>query len=105
PLDRLFRIGSVEIQTAGFSGGAQAGAKPEEKLEGLHMFESVRDFVLRELRRFTGQYVTGTEVIAPNEKPVPRMSDNLQDEILITLRQIRDKIAPLEEILDLLKQR
>ncbi len=104
PLDRLFKIGSVEIQTAGFSGGAQAGAKPEEKLEGLHMFESVRDFVLRELRRFTGQYVTGTEVIAPSDQPVPRMDETLQDEILITLRQIRDKIAPLEEILDLLKK-
>jgi membrane protein YdbS with pleckstrin-like domain len=105
PLDRMFRIGSVEIQTAGFSGGAQAGAKPEEKLEGLHMFESVRDFVLRELRKFTGQYVTGTEVIAPSERPTPRMDDNLQDEILITLRQIRDRIAPLEDILDLLKQK
>ncbi|MHA2021052.1 MAG: PH domain-containing protein [Candidatus Thorarchaeota archaeon] len=105
PLDRMFRIGSVEIQTAGFSGGAQAGSKPEEKLEGLHMFESVRDFVLRELRKFTGQYVTGTEVIAPNEKQIPRMDDTLQDEILITLRQIRDRIAPLEDILDLLKQR
>ena len=102
PVDRLFKIGSVEIQTAGFSGGAQAGAKPEEKLEGLHIFESVRDFVLRELRRFTGQYVTGTEVIAPSERPVQRMDDSLQDEILITLRQIRDSMAPLEEILDLL---
>jgi membrane protein YdbS with pleckstrin-like domain len=105
PIDRLFKIGSVEIQTAGFSGGAQAGAKPEEKLEGLHIFESVRDFVLRELRRFTGQYATGTEVVAPTDKPVQRMDDTLQDEILITLRQIRDKMGPLDEILDLLKKK
>ncbi|MFW9845145.1 MAG: PH domain-containing protein [Candidatus Thorarchaeota archaeon] len=105
PLDRLFRIGSVEIQTAGYSGGAQAGAKPEEKLEGLRIFESVRDFVLRELRRFTGQYAIGTEVVVPGEKPVPRIADSLQDEILITLRQIRDSMSPLEEILDLLKKR
>ncbi|MHA2143548.1 MAG: PH domain-containing protein [Candidatus Thorarchaeota archaeon] len=105
PIDRLFKIGSVEIQTAGFSGGAQAGAKPEEKLEGLHIFESVRDFVLMELRRFTGQYVTGTEVIAPGDRPVQRMDDTLQDEILITLRQIRDRMTPLEEILDYLKKR
>ncbi|KXH69979.1 MAG: hypothetical protein AM326_01425 [Candidatus Thorarchaeota archaeon SMTZ-45] len=105
PLDRIFGIGSVEIETAGFSGGAQAGAKPEEKLEGLQIFESVRDFVLRELRRFTGQYVTGTEVIFPTEQPVPRMDDTLEDEILITLRQIRDRLAPLDEILEHLKRK
>ena len=105
PLDRIFGIGSVDIETAGFSGGAQAGAKPEEKLEGLRIFESVRDFILRELRRFTGQYVTGTEVILPSEKPVPRMDDTLEDEILITLRQIRDRLAPLDDILDHLKRK
>ena len=104
PLDRLFGIGSVEIQTAGFSGGAQAGAKPEEKLEGLHIFESVRDFVLRELRRFTGQYVTGTEVVTPFERPVPSLEGSLQDEILITLREIRDSVAPIRDVLDELKR-
>ncbi|MFW9887500.1 MAG: PH domain-containing protein [Candidatus Thorarchaeota archaeon] len=105
PLDRLFGIGTVEIQTAGYSGGTQPGKQAEERLEGLHMFESVRDFVLRELRRYTGQYVTGTEVIAPSDQPVPRLDDTLQDEILITLRQIRDKMGPLDEILDLLRKR
>ncbi|MFQ5831610.1 MAG: PH domain-containing protein [Candidatus Thorarchaeota archaeon] len=104
PLDRLFGIGSVEIQTAGFSGGAQAGAKPEEKLEGLHIFESVRDFVLRELRRFTGQYVTGTEVIAPGDVPFAGVEGSLQDEILITLRQIRDSVAPIREVLEELRK-
>lgn len=104
PLDRIFGIGSVDIETAGFSGGAQAGAKPEEKLEGLRIFESVRDFVLRELRRFTGQYVTGTEVLVPGEQPVPRLDDTLEDEILITLRQIRDRMTLLEDIVNLLKQ-
>ncbi len=104
PLDRIFGIGSVEIQTAGFSGGAQAGAKPEEKLEGLHIFESVRDFVLRELRRFTGQYVTGTEVIAPSDVPLTRFEGVLQDEILITLREIRDSVAPIRELLEELRK-
>lgn len=104
PLDRLFGIGSVEIQTAGFSGGAQAGAKPEEKLEGLHIFESVRDFVLRELRRFTGQYVTGTEVVTPGERPVPPFQGSMQDEILITLKEIRESVAPIREVLDELKR-
>ncbi len=87
PFDRLFNIGSVHIETAGYSGSQQKG--PEVKLEGIVFYEEVRDFILNELRRFKAPYVTGTEVIHPNEEPVPRMK-GLDDEILITLREIRD---------------
>ncbi|UCD39523.1 MAG: hypothetical protein JSV87_03675, partial [Candidatus Bathyarchaeota archaeon] len=62
---------------------------PEVKLEGIVFYEEVRDFILNELRRFKAPYVTGTEVIYPNEEPVPRM-EGLDDEILVTLREIRD---------------
>lgn len=87
PFDRLFNIGSVHIETAGYSGSQQKG--PEVKLEGIVFYEEVRDFILNELRRFKAPYATGTEVIYPNEEPVPRM-EGLDDEILITLREIRD---------------
>jgi membrane protein YdbS with pleckstrin-like domain len=87
PFDRLFRIGSVHIETAGYSGSRQAG--PEEKLSGIVFYEEVRDFILKELRKFKDPYVTGTEVVHPAEEPVPRM-EGLDDEILITLREIRD---------------
>lgn len=90
PFDRLFGIGAVEIQTAGMSGGMQPGKSPEEKLEGIPFFEEVRDFVLRELRRFTHAYVTGTEIGIPRDEPVSSRDDSLDDEILITLREIRD---------------
>jgi membrane protein YdbS with pleckstrin-like domain len=85
--DRLFGIGSVNIETAGYSGTSQAG--PEEKLEGIVFYEEVRDFILNELRKFRDPYVTGTEVVLPVEEPVPR-GPGLDDEILITLREIRD---------------
>jgi membrane protein YdbS with pleckstrin-like domain len=85
--DRLFGIGSVHIETAGYSGTQSTG--PEEKLEGIVFYEEVRDFILNELRRFKYPYVTGTEVVYPEEDPVPRM-EGLEDEILITLREIRD---------------
>jgi len=85
--DRLFGIGSVNIETAGYSGTSQAG--PEEKLEGIVFYEEVRDFILNELRKFRDPYVTGTEVVLPVEEPVPR-EPGLDDEILITLREIRD---------------
>jgi membrane protein YdbS with pleckstrin-like domain len=87
PFDRLFKIGSVHIETAGYSGPNQKG--PEEKISGVVFYEEVRDFILKELRRFKEPYVTGTEVVIPTEKPVPR-TQSLDDEMLITLREIRD---------------
>ena len=87
PFDRLFKIGAVHIETAGYSGPNQKG--PEEKIAGVVFYEEVRDFILKELRKFKEPYVTGTEVIIPTEKSVPRMED-LDDEMLATLREIRD---------------
>lgn len=85
--DRLFNIGSVHIETAGYSGSHQTG--PEVKMEGIVFYEEVRDFILNELRKFKAPYVTGTEVVPRIEEPVPR-TEGLDDEILITLREIRD---------------
>ena len=87
PFDRVFGIGSVHIETAGYSGSHQTG--PEIKLEGIVFYEEIRDFIINELRKFREPYVTGTEVVHPVEEPVPRM-EGLDDEILITLREIRD---------------
>ncbi len=87
PFDRLFKIGSVYIETAGYSGANQKG--PEEKIGGIVFHEEVRDFILKELRKFKEPYVTGTEVVHPTEEPVPRI-EGLDDEILFTLREIRD---------------
>jgi hypothetical protein len=100
PIDRMFGIGTVEIQTAGFSGGAQAGRSPEEKLEGITFYEQVRDFVLQELRRFRDPYVIGTEVVHPVDEKVPRLSDSLDDEILITLREIRIVLEKIDNKLE-----
>ncbi|MFW9786198.1 MAG: PH domain-containing protein [Candidatus Thorarchaeota archaeon] len=100
PIDRLFGIGTVEIQTAGFSGGAQGGRSPEEKLEGITFYEQVRDFVLQELRKFRDPYVTGTEVVHPVDEQVPRLSDSLDDEMLITLREIRDVLEKIDKKLE-----
>ena len=87
PFDRFFGIGSVHIETAGYSGSHQSG--PEIKLEGIVFYEAIRDYIIKELRRFREPYVTGTELVHPIEEPVPR-TEGLDDEILITLREIRD---------------
>jgi hypothetical protein len=99
--DRLFGIGSVEIQTAGMTGGSSPGgfqAKPEEKLEGLPYFNELRDFILRELRRFTGQYVTGTEVVTSQQEDT--LAGLGQGEILRTLQDMRDILRRMDEKLD-----
>jgi putative membrane protein len=49
-LDRLFGLGTLNIQTAGMSGTTGA----EESLEGLTNVQEVYDIVVTELRRFRG---------------------------------------------------
>ncbi len=88
--DRLFRIGTVEIQTAGYSGGPTGQGGPEEKLEGIKFYRELAQFILRELRRFRDPYTTGTEVVTPRDEPVLRSDSTLDDEILLALHDIRE---------------
>ncbi|MFX1367518.1 MAG: PH domain-containing protein [Promethearchaeota archaeon] len=104
-IDRLLGIGSVEIETAGFTVRGTGQPGPEEKIEGIVFYEELRDYILHELRKFRAPYVTGTEVVHPEEEPVPVLEGTLNDEILLTLRQIRDSMAPLHEILRIIKER
>lgn len=96
PVDRLFGIGTVEIQTAGFSGSPSGKVGPEEKLEGITFYGEVRDFILQELRKFRDPYVVGTEVVHPHDDPVTRMSVSLDDEMLMTLRKIREVLERID---------
>ncbi len=89
-IDRLFGIGNVEIQTAGYSGGATGQAGPEEKLEGIIAYEDLTQFVLGELRKFRDPYTTGTEVVFPRDDVVPRLEGTLDDEILTAIQDIRE---------------
>ncbi len=84
PFDRLFNIGSVHIETAGNSGTQKT---PEAVLNGIVFYEEVRDFILKELRKFKEPYATGTEVVLPKEEP---RSMQANDEMLSTLQEIRD---------------
>ena len=85
--DRMFNIGSVHIETAGYSGSNQTG--PEVKLEGIVFYEEVRDFILNELRKFKAPYVTGTEMVPRTEEATPTTA-GMDNEVLTTLREIRD---------------
>lgn len=83
PLDRLFGLGALNIQTAGMSG--QSGA--EESLVGLPIFEDVYDQVAGALRRFRGS-------MAPTqtEDEIEGGEHELLAAILTELKAIRDVI-------------
>jgi membrane protein YdbS with pleckstrin-like domain len=87
-MDRLFGIGSVEIQTAG---GHTATQSADEKLEGIIFFEEVRDFVLQELRKFRTPYTTTTEIeVGIEERPKAPRTGTLNENMLMLLHEIRD---------------
>lgn len=102
PFDRIFGIGDVNIETAGYS-GQRLG--PEEKLEGFEFYEELRDFILQELRKFRAPYVTGTEVVERKEAPVQRLPDTRDDDILRTLREIRELLTEISRNLKKTKAR
>lgn len=82
PFDRLFGIGTLNIQTAGMSG--QTGA--EESLVGLPNFQEVYEQVARTLRRFRGG-------MAPTQAEMePAPAEDLLAAILDELRAIREAL-------------
>jgi len=89
PMDRLFGIGAILIQTAG---GHTATQSAEEKLEGIVFYEEVRDFVLTQLRKIRTPYTTATEIaIDAGEPRVERVLSG-NEEMLHLLREIRDML-------------
>jgi membrane protein YdbS with pleckstrin-like domain len=92
PFDRLFKIGTVDIETAGNS-NPQKG--PETALHGLVFYEEVRDFILRELRRFKEPYVVGTE--AAYKTTQTAKTAEADGEMLATLKEIRDLLKAKQD--------
>ena len=79
--DKLFGIGTVEIETAGKSGQATG---PEEKIEGINNYQNIRNIILDELRKFRSQYATATEV------PEKSFSQSEIDPKLTILQELRE---------------
>ncbi|MFX0014472.1 MAG: PH domain-containing protein [Promethearchaeota archaeon] len=82
--DRIFGIGTCEIETAGKS-GQQMG--PEAKIEGINNFVEIRDLILKILRQFRGQYATTTE-LEPSST-LPPLQKGFHGEMLAELREIK----------------
>jgi uncharacterized membrane protein YdbT with pleckstrin-like domain len=88
--DRIFGIGTVQIETAGKS-GAQTG--PEEKIEGIPNFLEVRDEVLEVLRQFRHQYATTTETPDVGIVEPSKTTSSFEQQLLNELKDIKDILS------------
>jgi membrane protein YdbS with pleckstrin-like domain len=82
PIARQFGLGTVRVQTAGFSGGGSAGVRlAEAVILGVKNFEEIRNVIMGFVKR-----VRPVAVEAEAEAPAPRGVDQ---QILNELRRIR----------------
>jgi len=85
PIARQFGLGTVRVQTAGFSGGGNAGGRVAEAvILGVKNFEETREAIMGFVRR-----VRPMAVEAGEEAPVRRDVDR---QILSELRKIREAL-------------
>ena len=88
--DRIFGIGTVQIETAGKS-GQQTG--PEEKIEGIANYFEVRDEILDVLRQFRHQYATTTETPEDALVEPVKTSSSFEKQLLNELKDIKEILS------------
>ncbi len=100
PLDRLFGIGVVRIETAGQSDGAAhpglvvglihllTKGSGDQRIEGIAFYEEARDFILKELRMFKG-----SPLFTMPERKLRKKSTFFRESTLVTVREIRDALV------------
>jgi uncharacterized membrane protein YdbT with pleckstrin-like domain len=105
PFDRLFNIGTIEIQTAGGS-APSLDQSAEEKLEGIVIYREIRDYILTQLRQFQRQEKGLNGKIQYNTSEDSVNAD--QSELISSLREINSMLSSkfdiLEESLQEIKQ-
>ncbi|MFX1511151.1 MAG: PH domain-containing protein [Promethearchaeota archaeon] len=87
PLDRLLGIGCIFIETAGKAGMSD---EPEEKIEGIRVYKEVRDFILKELRKFKAPYTTGTEIEGKSQSIELADKDPTQARLDVLINEIKE---------------
>ncbi|MFX0014449.1 MAG: PH domain-containing protein [Promethearchaeota archaeon] len=96
PFDRLFGIGTIEIQTAGGK-GYSLDETAEEKLEGIKVFREVRDYILTQLRQFQAAYGTKSEEEPLESIPLQMLSELKEIKNLMSTR-LEGMESKLEEL-------
>jgi membrane protein YdbS with pleckstrin-like domain len=107
PFDRLFNIGTIEIQTAG--GKHTLDEQAEEKLEGIKIYREVRDYILNQLRQFQAADGTGAPLMKISKEKKSQVTTPLEDSVpqqmLTELKEIKTLLSTeLKEIESKLKE-
>jgi len=85
PLARRYRLGTVKIQTAGFStGGGSAPRVAEAVILNVKNFEEIKDTVMG--------FVRGIKPRAVEAEPEEAHQENVDQQILKELQQIRETL-------------
>jgi len=84
PLARAFGLGTVRIQTAGYSAGSSGTHIAEAVIQGVRDFEELKDAILAQVRRLRPVAVEAAAEIA-----APR---GVSEAILEELRRIREAV-------------
>ena len=88
PISRQFGLGTLRIQTAGYSGGGGRGRVAEAVVLGVKNFEELKDFIMDFVRRIRPIAVeAGPEVLAPEE---------IDRQILEELKKIRETLEKVK---------
>lgn len=82
PLQRLYNIGTIHVQTAGASG--KQGEKAELKLAGIRDLEKVREVIIENIKDLN--YPGSSRM----KKELPSGEDTVAKDILNELRDIKD---------------
>jgi membrane protein YdbS with pleckstrin-like domain len=102
PFDRLFNIGTIEIQTAGGSGSSALDQTAEEKLEGIKVYREVRDYILHQLRQFQLRESGIKEPIGLTEKANTNITSDV--DLIVVMNEIKvllkEKFSKLEKSLN-----
>ena len=77
-LDRIFEIGCINIQTSGSSG--TSGGKPEEKLEGLRVYNEIREYIITQIRVAGGM----------GSPPKEMIQQSILDELLLVKKGFKE---------------
>ena len=97
PFDRLFNIGTIEIQTAGGS-APSLDQTAEEKLEGIVIYREIRDYILTQLRQFQKKE-KGTSIINQNEAMISKTEID-QDDLIGAMLEIKSLLSGKFQILE-----
>lgn len=84
-IQRWMGLATVSVQTASGGGG------PEMRIEGIHQYESLRDFLYTKMRGAKGEVAAQPDPAAA----VAAAAGGTADEALMILREIRDHVAAL----------